>query len=118
MVFALFITEYLHLLFVGSKFNDTVNLDSAVFYFVFSLFGSGLISSVVIFLILDKQKIASKAIMCGVIFWNLIEVIENFQYLAKINRNVLFINDSSIWQIFTTFSIILLSSYGFTKFKS
>ena len=118
MVFSLFMSEYFHLLFEGIPFNENVNLDSATFYLTFSFFGSGLITSVIFFFMTDVKKIASRAIFCGIIFWNLIEVVENFQYLAKINSNVLIINDGSVWQILTTLSIVFLAWYGFTKFKS
>ncbi len=118
MVFALFMSEYFHLLFEGIPFNDNVDLSNAVFYLTFSFFGSGLLISVILFLMTDKNKIASRAIFCGIISWNMIECLENFQYLAKINSNVLIVNDGSWFQIFTTLSIVLLAWYGFTKFKS
>jgi hypothetical protein len=118
VVFALFMSEYFHLLFEGVPFNENVDLSHGVFYFTFSFFGSGLLVSVILFFMVTKEMIASRAIFCGVIFWNLIETWENFCYLAKINSNVLIINDGSWMQIFTVLLITLLTWYGFTKFKS
>jgi hypothetical protein len=111
-------SEYFHLLFGGMPFNEKVGLDSAVFYFTFSFFGSGLLVSVILFFMTPKQMIASRAIFCGVIFWNLIETFENFCYLAKINSNVLIINDGSWCQIFSMLFITFLAWYGFSKYKS
>ena len=118
MVFALFMSEYFHLLFDNIPFNERITLDHAVFYLTFSFFGSGLLTSVIVFLMTETKKIASRTILAGVIFWNLIECLENYLYLAKVNTNVLIINDGSWLQIFTMLCIMSLSFYGFKKFNS
>ena len=111
------ICEHLHSLFEGVYFNGTVTLDCAVFYTTFAFLGFGLSTPIIVFIITNRRKIASKALLAGVIFWNLIEAMENVCYQAGINNNVLIINDGSVWQLSTAIFVMLLSYSYYTRYK-
>ena len=119
LVVTTIISEYFHLLFVGLPFNDNVSLDAPVYYLTFAFGGTTLITSLIIFLMTSKEKIASRAILVGLVLWNIIEVHENICYLVGVNNNVLLtITSSSCGQFSVIISVILLSYYGFSKLKS
>jgi len=119
LVVSTIMSEYFNLLFVGLPFNTNVNLDAPIYYLTFSIGGTTLITSIIIFLMTSKEKIASKAIISGLIAWNVIEVYENICYLDGVNNNALLtITSSSCGQFSVIISVILLSYYGFSKLKS
>ena len=125
IVIGSFFNEYLYLLFDANIIHSIqenrtgleypVYLDDAVFYFINSLFMFLLV--LVVFLLTDKQKIASKVILSTVVIWFFIEVLENYCFLTDFNNYVLIINYWSIWQIFITLLSIPGSYYYFTRFK-
>lgn len=111
-------SESLHLLFVNIPFNENVNLDSPIYYLV-SQFGQlTLIPSIIIFLMISKENRASKGIAFGLILWNLKEMRDEICYIFKINNDVLIIDGGWVVQMSLLISIVLLSWFGFTKWKS
>jgi hypothetical protein len=118
LVFSTLMSEYFHLLFVGMPFNSNVGLDAGIYWLTTAFGGTTLLTSFFIFLLTDKKKVASRAILFGVIGWNVIEVYENICYLAEVNDNVLFINGSAWGQMAFILVVIFGSYYGFTKSKS
>jgi len=115
MVFLTIMCEYFHMLFSGISFSQTVNLDAPVYYIVNSIGGTTLLTTWFIYLLTDKSKIESRAILIGVIGWNLIETWENICYLAGINKNVLLINSTAWTQLAFISMVVFGVSYGFSK---
>jgi len=118
LVISTIMSEYFHLLFAGLPFNGNVNLDAPIYYLIFAFGGTTLITSLIIFGMTSKEKIASRAILFGLVIWNIIEVYENYCYLAGFNNNVLIISGGSWGQLVFIFSVVFLSGYGFSKLKS
>lgn len=88
LVLLAIMAEYFHLLFVNIPFNDVVNLNAPVYYLV-SQFGLlTFIPSLILFKWCPKEKRASKAILFGLVLWNLKEVMDEWFYILKINYNV------------------------------
>ena len=89
LVILAIMAEYFHLLFVNIPFNDVVNLNAPIYYLV-SQFGLlTFIPSLILFKWCPKKKRASKAILLGLVLWNLKEVMDEMFYICKINYNVL-----------------------------
>ena len=118
LVFTTLLSEVFHLLFVGIPFNDNVNLDAPIYYIV-SQFGLvTFIPSIVIFILIDKKKISSRAIAFGLIIWNVKEMYDECCYLAKINNNVLNFDLGLCGQIIFILIVIFGSAFLYSKFKS
>lgn len=111
-------SECFHLLFVDIPFNENVNLDSPIYYLV-SQFGQlTLIPSIIIFLMIPKINKSSKGIAFGLVLWNLKEMRDEICYIFKINNDVLIIDGGWFVQMSLLITIVLLSWYGFTRWKS
>jgi len=109
--------EYFLMLFAEVPFNEVVNFNAPVGYLTNAIGASTLITSLFIFILTKKEKIASRLILFGLIIWNLIEVYENICYMAKINNSVLFISGSAWFQMSFIIAVLLGSIYGFSKSK-
>jgi len=113
-------SETIHTLFVDVPFNNSVNLDSPIF-FIISQFGElNFVPAVFIFLLIPKENRASKLIAWGLILWNLKELGDEINYLETkgISKSVLTL-DSGFWgQITLISAVIFWGFYGFIKWRS
>ncbi len=119
LVFLTMMSEVFHLLFVNVPFWDEgINLDAPLYFFV-SQFGLlNFVPSIIIFTLINPKRRASRGIMFGLILWNVKEVMDEIFYMAGTNLNV-FETNSSFWgQIMLISTIVGLSYFGFTKWKS
>jgi len=116
LVTLLLSNELLHLLFKDIPFNIKVNMNAPIYYFTLSI--RNLLTSIIIFVLVDKKKISERCIIFGCIIWNTIELYQEICYLAKINEVTLYINDGLWGQVTFILVVIFLSIYGFTKYKS
>lgn len=116
LILLLLLNEVGHLAFKDVPFNSKVNLDAPIYYFTLSI--RNLFTSVVIYFLIPKEKYSTKCIILGVIAWNLIELYQEFCYIMKINKVVLLINDGLWGQITFIITIVGVSFYGYSKYKS
>ena len=93
----------------------TISLSDVVYYFTHSLFILFVI--IAIFVHIDKKKLASKVTMSGVVIWFVIEAIEAYCYLMKINENMIKTNEWSFFQILISIGAGFAGYYGFRKYK-
>ena len=115
LVLLAIMAEYFHLLFVNIPFNDVVNLNAPVYYLV-SQFGLlTFIPSLILFRWCPKEKRASKAILLGLVLWNLKEVMDELFYILKINYNVF---KTSWGQLALILTIIMLCWIHYSRQKS
>lgn len=114
LVILVFINEYFHGFFEGKPFDGSITLDDAVYYLVNQIAAITLIPSVVFFFIINKNKLASKLILSGVIGYNCKEVYDEIMYIAKVNENVFSMEWGGMIFIATTF---IFAAYGYSKWK-
>lgn len=102
------------MLFVGIPFDGHITLDDAVYYLVNQICGVELIVAIVVFFLTDKNKIASRLILAGVIGWNFKEVYDEIMYICKQNVEVFEV----IWGgIIFLVSTLIFAAYGYSKWK-
>lgn len=112
----LLVNEVGHLAFKDISFNENVNLDVPVFYLTLAI--RNVFTSIFIYILVPKVNYSTKCILLGVICWNLIELYQEFCYITQVSKVVLFFNDGLWGQISFIFTIIGLSAYGYSKYKS
>lgn len=112
----LFKTIYYDKVVDSTGYVYEVNYSDAVWYFNYSLFVLVMIIVILINMV-KKSNLAGAVILSGLVFWFGVECYEKFCFLAKINNNRIFINDGSIWQLFTMLFVMFLAFFGYTKFK-
>ena len=119
LVFFLIMGEAFHLLFEGMPFWDEgVNLDDAVYFLISQLGELTLIPAIIIFLMVPSENRSSRGITFGLVLWNLKELFDEISYMRAINLNVFEVNDSFWGQIILICTIIVLSWFGFSRWKS
>lgn len=111
------VSEVGHLPFSKIPFKGDLCWDAPVYYFLAQL---GLITfwpALVFFLLIDKQKKASKCMAFGLVVWNVKELIDELAYMANYNVNVFELNSTFWAQIVFILSIIGLSALFFSRWK-
>lgn len=120
-----YITEYLHT-FIGisevhSSYinafgeNVTISISDAVYYFTHSAFTLGII--ILIFVNIDRDKLASKVIGIGVITWFCVEFLEAYLFLRNLSQDLIQTSKWKIFQISIMTFAMLLSYIGYRSFK-
>lgn len=120
-----YIVEYLHT-FIGvsevhSSYinafgeNVTISLSDAVYYFTHSAFT--LLIIIVIFVMIDKKKLASKVIGAGVITWFCVEFLEAYLFLKYLSQDLIKTSQWASLQILTTIFAMIFSYFGFRMHK-
>jgi hypothetical protein len=115
ILFLLLFNEIGHLAFKGIPFNHRYELDTPVYYF--SLAIRNVVFSILVFILIPTSNKPSRALMAGAITWNLIELYQEFCYIAKINTVVFFVTDGLYGQLVFICCVILLIYYGSQKYK-
>lgn len=120
-----YIVEYLHMFIGVSTYhsnyvnafgeNVTVSLSDAVYYFTHSAFTLGII--ILIFVKIDKDKLASKVIGVGVITWFCVEFLEAYLFLRNLSQDLIGTSQWTVLQIFTTIFAMIFSYFGFRAYK-
>ena len=121
IIILLLANELLHLMFKDIPFNDKVNMNAPIYYFTLA-FRNVATSMILLYFVLKSNmktdaKRASKSLIVGAIGWNLIELYQEFCYLAKIDEKVLFFNDGLWGQLTFIYLLIFLTYFGSSKLK-
>jgi len=101
--------------------HKLIYYNTPIYYFTLAL-RNVVISVIILYLVwksnlIPQTKRESKSLITGAIGWNLIELYQEFCYIAKIDEKVLYFNDGLWGQISFTVSIIFLTYYGHVKPK-
>lgn len=124
LIFLLHMNELGHLTFKGFYFKDkvlpcghykTIMLNTPIYYFTLAV--RNVATSVFLFLLISKDKKSSRALIAGIIGWNLIELYQEYCYLAQIDENV-FSFKGVYGQLALIWFIIFLVYFGSKKSKS
>jgi len=122
IIVLLLTNELLHLAFKGIPFSDKVNMNAPIYYFTLAF--RNLATSLILLYFVWKSnmisdaKRASKSLVVGAIGWNLVELYQEFCYLAKIDEKVLLFNDGLWGQLAFIIILIFLTYFGSLKLRS
>lgn len=120
LVLLLIMAETFHLLFSGIPFNERVNYNAPVYYLTAQFGLITFIPSIFIFILTPAGNKSSRCIGAGIIVWNIKELLEEIFYILKWNNeifNPLDVNSSLYGQIGFILLVIILSYFGYKRWK-